>query len=686
MIDLPDISQARALFLEGPAGAGKTSLAIRRIGMLLEDGVPADQILLLTPQRSYTLPYQEAFGLKEWYALGKATIGGLAQRYVGLFWPLLSDRYAFEAGVEPTFLTYEVAQYFMSRIVSPLIEQGYFTDLKLTRPRLYSQLLDNLNKAAANALPLDELAAYLQAARIKDGSIDTRVNDVAQTVTAYRDFCIARNLLDFSLYLELFWELVKDETPARRHLYSQYRHLIYDQSEEDIPRAHDILREWLPHLESALILYNREAGYRKFLAANPASALTLKATCDQTVTLDEWSGAPPSLNRLRAVLVGAIKDDEVEVEEVEGEELRYHVYSDRLHDGMIDRAVGQIEYLVQQGAQPDDIAVISPYLSDSLHFALASRLDRAGIGHHVHRPSRTLREEPITKVLLTLAVLAHPHWKLDRPSPEAVAHMLMRLLGDADLVRAVLLTNAAYQRADEGLGLAAFEVLPADVRDRVSYMSGQAYDTLRVWLEVYLNGDDLPLDHFFSQVFGEVLSQEGFGFFKDVQAGAQVGNLVDSTRKFRQAVSGILDSETEPAGKAYVQMVQEGVVSGFYQVDWSDVQDAVLIAPVHTFLLRNKPFAYQLWLDVGSTSWHRRIHQPLTNPYVLSKDWNPETEWTFEHEKYFETERLASIVSGLTRRCSHSIYLYVSELSMHGQEQAGELLVALGEAVRKYPR
>ena len=45
----------------------------------------------------------------------------------------------------------------MSKVASPLIEQGYFTDLRLTRPRLYSQLLDNLNKASANVIPLDEV-------------------------------------------------------------------------------------------------------------------------------------------------------------------------------------------------------------------------------------------------------------------------------------------------------------------------------------------------------------------------------------------------------------------------------------------------------------------------------------------------------------------------------------------------
>ncbi len=349
---------------------------------------------------------------------------------------------------------------------------------------------------------------------------------------------------------------------------------------------------------------------------------------------------------------------------------------------MIQRVVGQVAYLVQEGAAPSDIAIISPFLSDSMHYALATGLDAEGIPHYVHRPSRTLREEPVTRVLLTLAVLAHPAWSVTRPSMEAVTHMLHTVLGGADLVRAALLGNTVYETVHAGVGLKPFESAPPETRERVSYRIGEAYEGLRKWLEACTAGEELPVDHFFSKLFGEVLSQPGFGFYRNVQAGIQVGSVVESARKFRQAVAGVLERHDEAAGRAYVQMVQEGVVSAFYEMNWADMPDAVLIAPVHTFLLRNRPCAHQLWLDVGSTSWHRRIHQPLTNPYVLSKDWDTNESWSNEWESKFATERLTGIVSGLLRRCTGSVYLYHSELSAHGQEQTGELLEALGEARR----
>ena len=683
------VSDSTSTFLEGPAGAGKTTRAISRIQSLIDSGVPPGTILLLTPHRSYTLPYREAFDHQTWYALGKATIGGLARRYVSLFWPEIPPRakYSFLEDEEPTFLTYEVAQYFMARLVSPLLEQGYFSDLKLTRHRLYSQLLDNLNKPAVNDIPLDDLRSYLQAARISDETAAGRVDEISSTVVSYREFCASHNLIDFSLYLELFRDLIREVETARGYLYAQYRHIVYDNCEEDVPLAHEVVRGWMRHpgsgLESILIIFDQDAGFRKFLAANPQSARSLAAECAESEVLDQTPRTPETLVNFGNCLINSIANASLHEVEPGSGERRVQVNSDRLHHQMVLRVVRQVASLVESGQSPQEIVIISPFLNDSLFHALSTGLEQAGIDFYCHRPSRSLRDEPVTKVLLTLAVIAHPSWELARPSQEAVCHMFTTILADADLVRSAVLAAAVYDPTQDGVGLKPFEEVRADVRDRVTYRLGESYERLRTWLEAYGLAEALPIDHFLSRLFGELLSQPGLGLYQNVQAGAQVGSLVESARTFRRAVSAVLEKEAEPVGKAYVEMVREGVVSGFYAVDWADQPDAVLIAPAHTFLLRNRSCAHQLWLDVGSTAWHRRIHQPLTNPYVLSKDWNRNDEWSAAWEQRFETERLTRMVSGLIRRCTDSLHLFASELSAHGQEQAGDLLVALGYAMRE---
>jgi outer membrane protein OmpA-like peptidoglycan-associated protein len=100
--------------------------------------------------------------------------------------------------------------------------------------------------------------------------------------------------------------------PAREHLFEQYRHLVYDNSEEDIPMAHRFIASWIEHpaapLETVLVVYDHDAGYRRFLAANPKSALALREVCLEPWELEALPRMPESLRDLERALVHDVDD------------------------------------------------------------------------------------------------------------------------------------------------------------------------------------------------------------------------------------------------------------------------------------------------------------------------------------------------------------------------------------------
>ncbi|MEA3340282.1 MAG: AAA family ATPase, partial [Chloroflexota bacterium] len=254
----------RKLFLAGPAGTGKTTAGVERLLHLLEEGVPGDSILVITPQRTLAAPYYDALRRATVRPGGQVTVltvGGLAQRTVDLFWPLVVEEAGFgHLEDAPTFLTLETAQYYMARLVRPLLEQGYFETITIDRNRLYSQILDNLNKAAVVGFPHTEIGARLKSAWGGEQS-QRRIYDEAQECAAlFRRYCLAHNLLDFSLQLEVFIKHLWTMPLCRNYLLETYSHLIADNVEEDTPVAHDLLRDWLPHYRSALLIHDREAG------------------------------------------------------------------------------------------------------------------------------------------------------------------------------------------------------------------------------------------------------------------------------------------------------------------------------------------------------------------------------------------------------------------------------------------
>lgn len=139
----------------------------------------------------------------------------------------------------------------------------------------------------------------------------------------------------------------------------------------------------------------------------------------------------------------------------------------------------------------------------------------------------------------------------------------------------------------------------------------------------------------------------------------------------------------KPLGQEYLEMVQDGVVAAQYIHSWQiEPEDAVLLAPAYTFLMNNRAVDYQFWLDIGSRGWFERLEQPLTQPYVLSRQWPPNTPWTDVEEYEASQETLYRLALGLLRRCRQKVFLGLSELNDQGNDQKGQLLKAIQRVLR----
>lgn len=669
------------------AGSGKTSVGVGRLLGLLGRGIAAESILIYVPQRSLAQPYLQALREYSGYSGGQVavqTIGSLSLQMVEAFWFLVAGQAGFRHPQDlPNFLSLESVQYFMTKVIEPLVNRrDYFNSVRIDRARLYSQIVDNMNKAAVVGFPIDEIAPRLKAA-LPGGVEQGHIFDDAQTCAlAFRQYCLANNLLDFSLQLEVFRDHVWHLPQAREHVWARYRHLIVDNVEEDNPASHRILADLLRRCQSALVIYDSDAGFRRFLGADPENARRLRGFCaDQEEFADSkvMSDEGRALGRALAGQLGATTND---IAEDDPQPLLITA-AHRYHPEMVEWVADRIDELVnRQGVSPKEIVVMAPFMSDALRFALVEGLMARDISARSHRPSRALRDEPAARALLTFARLTHPRWNMG-PAEFDVAFAVMTAIADLDLIRAKLLTEMLYR---DGKLLPFSDVKSEAMQDRITYELGARYDRLQTWLNNYIEGAPIEaLDIFFRQLFGEVLSRAGFGFHGNSDAGNVSMNLVDSARNFRWSLEFMRRYEEQTdLGKDYLEMVDRGVIADFYLRDWiADDDDSVLIAPAYTFLLSNRAVDYQFWLNVGSEGWARRLYQPLTHPYVLSLGWGAGKTWTDDDESALNRQTLSRLILALTRRCRKSIYLGYSELSESGYEQRGLLLEAIHGLMRR---
>ncbi|MBK9778878.1 MAG: hypothetical protein IPP55_02330 [Anaerolineales bacterium] len=474
------------------------------------------------------------------------------------------------------------------------------------------------------------------------------------------------------MQLEIFKNILWQNPQSRSYLTQTYRHLIYDNVEEDISCAHVIVHDWLPNLDSALLIYDQAAGYRKFLGGDPDSGLGLSGDCDMVIELNESFVSSANVIQLSNALISSItKQEEIDAT---GTESAMEFIMTHFHPEMLDVLIANIQALIEQGTSPAEIVVLSPYLSDSLRFSIADRLEAAGIPWRSNRPSRSLRDEPASKSLLTLSALAHPHWNV-RPPKFDVAHALMFTL-NTDLIRAQLLTEIIYGQRD--LRLSSFEEINADTQERITYALGARYTTLRNWIEEYRANGSLPLDFFLRRLFGEVVSQPEFGFHSNLDAVRIAASLIESIKKFRNAMDPIKDQSNLDLGMEYITMLQDGVIAAQYLESWrSEDKNAVLVAPI--YLPDDEPPRNLSILARSRLRWLVATRHPAPHPSLRAFTLLGRSAgrvWLDSDEVEMEIETLTRLTGGLLARCREKIFLTLSDLGAAGFEQRGVLLRA----------
>ena len=675
-----------ATFLSGLACTGKTTASAARIANLAQNGVPGGTFLILVPQRSLAELYQKLIHSPQFPSGALPTIltfGGLAQRMVDLFWPLAAAQAGFTPEIPPKFLTLETAQYFMAKIVKPMIQNGEFMHLKLDPNRLVSQVLDNLNKSAFVGFSYDSIADRLSEAWIGEPAQIQIYRQVQEAASEFRALCYQNNLLDYSLQVEVFLNHLWPSPLVKKYLSSQYHHLVYDNMEEDVPVAHDLVREWLPDFDSALLICNLGGGFRTYLGADPSSAQGLAEGCARQVSFSRLVTRSEPLSSVGSTLSNIIMNVPSDSSDSTGNAY-YEIKQARFISDMVDDVCNEADRLIsQEGVSPGKIAIVSPFLSDSLRFILQRRMDALKIPNQTNRPSRSLVTEPAARCLLVLSKIAHPSWKLP-VSLFDVRTVFMEILTDGDLNRADLLARIVTQPHKQPGVLSGFSKINPEMQNRITYTVGEKYEILRTWISNYQAGESSPLDVFMSRLFGEVLSRKGLGYFGDFEASRIVSQLIQSIQKFRVLLASGAAPDADSLGKEYIAMVESGVLSAQYLVEPDEqTVDAVSISPAYSFLMSDRTVQFQFWLDVGSLGWGERLYQPLTQPYVLSRSWPAGKKWTDADELATNQRTMATLVFGMLIHCEKKVYFYSVGIDENGQERKGMLLRALQNMLKR---
>jgi hypothetical protein len=673
-----------SLFIEGPARTGKTSACLARLDRILEL-VPGYQILIITPQQSLAGPYRSHLFEKN-PAYGGfprvTTISGLARDLVNIFWPEIRTTFGFKGeSSKPIFLSLETAQYCMARIVDPLLQKGYFQSVKIDSHRLYSQIIDNLNKASIHGLSLDTISSRLVSGALDPSILGNAFTQVQECAKSFRLFCLNNNLVDFSLLMHVAREYLFFEKLPLDYIHARFHALFADNIEEDTPLAHDFYQQRIKSFSSVTLIYDHNGGFRTFLGADSESAYGLKSHCDHTIQLSESLGTDRSIDQFRIGLLSCIDQQQEQPEaSIIPPGIVLSIY--QFLPEMIDDNVEKIDQLVRSGIPLNSIAVLSPYLSDVLKFAITEKLTIKGIIPQTSRPSRRYLSSSAIRAIFTLAKIAHPSWQLPVSHFE-FRECLMRLIKNLDVIRAEQAAKALLGQNESGQFLRSFDTLTnLELQETITFSIGQDLTQLSTWLADYAADGISPLDIFIQRLFGELLSQPQFTLHSDFDAANDIARVIRSISAFRSFSASVFTFDEPALGKAYIESVENGLLPSSFAGINND-ENGILISPAHTFLMQNRAVDYQFWLDIGSLGWWERLYQPLTNPYVYQKHWGEGAAWNENREFAINQAMMAKLVNGLLLRCQRGVFAAIVQTNEFGAQNSGPLLKAFQKLARK---
>jgi len=673
-----------SIFIEGPAQSGKTTACIARLARILEN-YPGHQILIISPQQSLAQPYRDILRQNRFRLGGMpkiSTMSGIARDLVQIFWPVIKPVFNFKGvSSQPVFLSLETAQFSLSRIIKPLLEKGYFQSVKIDPQRLLSQIIDNLNKTAIHGLALNEIASRLNSGATDPSMLENSFKQVEECAFLFRSFCFENNLIDFSLLMEISHRYLFSERLPQEYVQARYKVLIADNIEEDTPIAHEFYRQCLKSFPSSTFVFDSGGGYRTFLGADAENAYGLHKKCEHKVIFKQPIRTNTQINAFRSGLLACINQESDKLTPKGfSENIKLTVY--QFLPEMVDGIVNQIEDLIQRGILQNQIAVLTPYLSDVLKFSFTKKLKEKGIQAQTHRPSREYLSSSAIQAILTLAKIAHPEWEMPVSHYE-FRDCLMRFIEDMDIIRAEQASKALLANQEQGQTIRPFDEIKNDtLRECITLKFGNDLQKLSQWIKEYSLKHKPPLDIFIQKIFGEILSQPQFTLHNDLDAATEIARIIQSIRMFRSFSSEVYNFDELSLGKTYVESINQGLLpSSFSGTQLNN--EGILISPAHTFLMQNRSVKYQFWLDIGSLGWWERLYQPLTNPYVYQKNWTNKEKWNETKEYNINQLMMAKLINGLLLRCEEAIFVSILQTNEYGTQNNGPLLRAFQKMIRQ---
>ncbi len=651
----------------GVTGSGKTTRLIELYKKYINQGISSNHILVLVRNRSHGILWRGKLDFTYSSKLRITSYLGFVQGEIQRFWPLISKAFnpSFDK-LEPTFITIEMAQFFMIQIVEEARRKGKLQALQTDNDRIAIELINNMSKAAMAGVDFGNIGDILFNSRSKRDILDRELFfQLQELCDIYIEKCRNLGVLDYAMSVDIYNRILLNESVYKKYFLKTTRHIMVDDLEEGVVTEINMLKDCMNHVDSFTITYNTDGELGRSLGACPELVEELIIPYCEVHNLDKTYTSAENLSNLKRGLVENNEKNNFL------NSIQYTIMENDLRSEMLKSVGEKVVKFLDERVPPSEIAIISPYIDSVTFYYLESILNKNGYELTNLARNNNLTDDAYVKALITIASIAHPEWKL-YPSYDNMDLVLSMIL-KIDRIRSHLISLEISKQ--KPYDFPSVEELPEDLVNRIGEFSIERYSLLRNWIIEYQKNGQLSINKFFQKFFNEILVSLA-DTKKHLEACRQ---LIDNCNHFLKVLKDKDNSHI--VDKSYIEFILKGMKAAQSSIELKEklYSKNIILSTPYTYLNMKQARAIQVWIDISSEDWFSSDIKEITNPHVFHPHWDKARIWTDIDNDLYRINKGNIHIKRLINRCSGKIIFARSQLSRYGYEQEGVLGANLDE-------
>lgn len=595
------------MLIQGSAKSKRTDILIEKYAELLENGVCASEILVLTlnsfKKNIFINKFKEKLNAKHYENPQIHTFYGLAYNAIMNNWPHIEESINIgEPIIIPNLTGLEISQFFFKEA----IKEAGFKDYN-SKINLIHQLFRRNSLIVNNNLSDKDVSAK------SDILGESFAPDAKTAIDLFKKKTIEHRAFDYIRQVNILNFIYKNTD-----YFKNIKYLILDDADEITTVEFDFIKHLKPQLNKAFIGYDGHGSSRLGFLNTDVNAV----------------------EKIEALFGDYPKTD---LDNITKSDFNFIQTSASRRLEMIEQAVQKVSDLIDSNTEASQICIVTPVIDSALKFTISEAFDSKNIKYQYFSGSEKLIETPAVKNTIALLNLTIGE-EIDVFKVRAIINEMLKI----PLKYCVQIVEKYKQKSKIEFFELGIEEYNLSLRKLIEVIEEIKNEELSLSDKIFVIYKKLIK---FDETGREQL--EAFNFFlKQIQ---------DFESVFQK---NILNPKMQ---KSILIQLENSIISENPSSAPERKENHVLISTAQKIIDFSIQTKYQIWLDTSSDEWVKEDIGTLYNAWVFQNSWEKDS-FTYEDNLELSALKTRKMLRKLALLAEEKIYTYSSLFDTQGNE------------------